>query len=296
MPRFNATFGSILSSVALCLSGAGETLAQVDCTAVEPIRCFAVSETTGAGAVVAGDFMDTDLDDGVYEILREADETIGPPPKRADELRHTWTVEVTPGNSYSFALDAYRLDAGGDGDDFRFLYSTDGGQSWVAMVTVESDVPALYTYDFTTDVAGALLVRAEDTDRGKANKNNASLFVDALHVGVSDAEPPDPPSISERNVIGYYTSWSIYARDYFVNEHEPGVNHIPADRLTHINYAFANTQQDAGSCSTWRPSCSSAAGGPSPTPTASWSRRLETPVCSCFRPTIRTGRCSRCKR
>ncbi len=35
---------------------------------------------------------------------------------------------------------------------------------------------------------------------------------------------------------------------------------------------------------------------PSPTLAASWSRRLETPVCSCSRPTIPTGRCSRCKR
>jgi hypothetical protein len=122
------------------------------------------------------------------------------------------------------------VDAGGEGDDFKFLYSADGGQNWATMVIVDGNSPAsTYSYDFTTDVAGTLLVRAEDADRGRANKTHASLHVDALYVGVSDAEPPPPPSISERNVIGYYTSWSIYDRDYFVNEHDPGVDHIPAD-------------------------------------------------------------------
>lgn len=34
-------------------------------------------------------------------------------------------------------------------------------------------------------------------------------------------------------IVGYYTSWSIYGRAYFVHD-------IPADKLTHINYAFFN--------------------------------------------------------
>ncbi len=45
---------------------------------------------------------------------------------------------------------------------------------------------------------------------------------------------------SPQRIIGYYTSWSIYARSYFVTD-------IPADKLTHINYAFANVS-DAGEC------------------------------------------------
>ncbi|CAF3627853.1 unnamed protein product [Rotaria sp. Silwood1] len=34
-------------------------------------------------------------------------------------------------------------------------------------------------------------------------------------------------------ILGYFTAWSIYSRSYFVSD-------IPADKLTHINYAFAN--------------------------------------------------------
>ena len=38
-----------------------------------------------------------------------------------------------------------------------------------------------------------------------------------------------------QRIVGYYTSWSIYARNYHVPD-------IPAERVTHINYAFANLQ------------------------------------------------------
>ena len=36
-----------------------------------------------------------------------------------------------------------------------------------------------------------------------------------------------------RRIVAYYTAWSIYARNYFVTD-------IQAQKLTHINYAFAN--------------------------------------------------------
>ena len=36
-----------------------------------------------------------------------------------------------------------------------------------------------------------------------------------------------------KRIIGYFTSWSVYVRDYHVPD-------IPADMITHINYAFAN--------------------------------------------------------
>lgn len=45
---------------------------------------------------------------------------------------------------------------------------------------------------------------------------------------------------SEHRVIGYFTSWSVYGRDYHVPD-------IPADKLTHINYAFANIS-NSGEC------------------------------------------------
>jgi chitinase len=43
-----------------------------------------------------------------------------------------------------------------------------------------------------------------------------------------------------KRIVGYFTSWGIYGREYFVTD-------IPADKLTHINYAFANLS-DEGEC------------------------------------------------
>ncbi|MAG56882.1 MAG: hypothetical protein CMJ83_11365 [Planctomycetes bacterium] len=42
----------------------------------------------------------------------------------------------------------------------------------------------------------------------------------------------DPANPAKR-VVGYFTAWSVYGRNYHVPD-------VPADRLTHINYAFAN--------------------------------------------------------
>ena len=38
-------------------------------------------------------------------------------------------------------------------------------------------------------------------------------------------------------IVAYFASWSIYSRSFFVND-------IPGDKITHINYAFANIGSD----------------------------------------------------
>ncbi|CAF1373956.1 unnamed protein product, partial [Didymodactylos carnosus] len=38
-------------------------------------------------------------------------------------------------------------------------------------------------------------------------------------------------------ILGYFAGWSIYTRNYLVSD-------IPADKITHINYAFANIGAD----------------------------------------------------
>lgn len=51
-----------------------------------------------------------------------------------------------------------------------------------------------------------------------------------------DPEPfvPGPDAYTgDRKIVAYYTAWATYGRNYQVAE-------IPADKITHINYAFAN--------------------------------------------------------
>jgi chitinase len=65
------------------------------------------------------------------------------------------------------------------------------------------------------------------------------LVVLLVFIGVLTMRPASAQEPTYR-IIGYYTSWSIYARSYFVTD-------IPADKLTHINYAFANVSE-SGEC------------------------------------------------
>jgi len=48
-----------------------------------------------------------------------------------------------------------------------------------------------------------------------------------------------PPTPFDKNIIGYFVSWGIYARDYHVMD-------IPAEKINVINYAFANINPSSG--------------------------------------------------
>jgi len=49
-----------------------------------------------------------------------------------------------------------------------------------------------------------------------------------------------PGGNTSKRIVGYFTQWGIYGRNY-------QVSHIPAAKLTHINYAFSNISAD-GKC------------------------------------------------
>ncbi len=185
-----------------------------------------------------GSFLDTAVADGIVQTIQEQDATSGPRPKRADLLQHAWGFSVPPGGSYAFRLRASRVDSGNDGDDFLFRYSTNGGASWNPMLTVNNDSLVTLEYTFVTDVGGFLLVEASDTDRTRRHKNHATLSVDSMCVEATSEPPPPPPTpTSDKRIVGYYTSWSIYVRDYLVSD-------IPAEKITHLNYAFADLLPD----------------------------------------------------
>lgn len=61
----------------------------------------------------------------------------------------------------------------------------------------------------------------------------ALLFLGMMASPTTSSALDQPPY----RVVGYYTSWGIYDREYYVTE-------IPADKLTHLNYAFADVTVD----------------------------------------------------
>ncbi|THA58963.1 glycoside hydrolase family 18 protein [Streptomyces sp. A0958] len=57
------------------------------------------------------------------------------------------------------------------------------------------------------------------------------------------AAAPAAPTAAGDKVVGYFTNWGVYDRDYHVKNIETSGS---ADKLTHINYAFGNVQ--GGKC------------------------------------------------
>ncbi|KAI3650015.1 hypothetical protein MP228_005647 [Amoeboaphelidium protococcarum] len=53
----------------------------------------------------------------------------------------------------------------------------------------------------------------------------------------SQQEQVHYPSVGGKRVVAYFISWGIYARKYLATD-------IPADKITHLNYAFAKISQD----------------------------------------------------
>ncbi|WP_051964063.1 glycoside hydrolase family 18 protein [Deinococcus misasensis] len=66
----------------------------------------------------------------------------------------------------------------------------------------------------------------------------SSLLV--LTISLAQAQEATDTPEPEHIVVGYYPSWGVYGKNYFVQD-------IPADKITHINYAFANVNQE-GKC------------------------------------------------
>lgn len=78
-------------------------------------------------------------------------------------------------------------------------------------------------------------------------KIGAALLAAVLALGgtvgvvtLSGAPAPESKPAGDRRIVAYFAEWSVYDRNYHVAD-------IPADKLTHINYAFAKIS-DTGAC------------------------------------------------
>ena len=214
-----------------------------------PYICSAISETTAGGSITAGDFMDTWSSGSGLEVLTEQDETIGPPPKRCDFLDHRWEFDLPAhGGSWKLIVKGYRDDAGSDGDNFRFFVSADDTSFTPTDLIIDETTPTAGYESTAFDAAiGAFTIKVADTDCGKGNRNNASLHVDHMYLESLASPPPPPVGGSAVPVIGYYTNWSQYGRNFCINHIEGesdcnggSISESSAEYVTHIKYAFFN--------------------------------------------------------
>ena len=90
-----------------------------------------------------------------------------------------------------------------------------------------------------TSTAGACAVVGGTSSSATSASPTATATPTASPTATTPYTPQPGAYSGARKIVGYYPAWATYARNYQVSE-------IPGQKLTHINYAFANIQN--GKC------------------------------------------------
>ena len=211
-----------------------------------PYQCQADTAITVAGSQ-SGTLADVGSSNDSYMVLTEQDETVGPPPKRCDYLDQRWHFSLPAEGNWKLVVEGRRVDVGADGDDFSFFVSADNSSFTPASLVIDSGSDAIYETAVVADSAGLFTVKVADTDCSRGHLNNAVLSIDHLYLESSAATPPPPPPAggSAVPIIGYYTNWSQYGRNFCINHIEGesdcsagSISGSSAEFVTHIKYAF----------------------------------------------------------
>ena len=138
-------------------------------------KFYATGETTMFGTVV-GSRSFTEVSDGIYETLTEIVQ------RKKSLLEHTWTFDLTGGDTIEFSVEAHHND-GTEDDHFTFQYSTDEA-IWINMVTVTKtgDDDTAQTYLLPPGTTGTVYVRAIDTNRAGKKTYLDTLYVDQMFI------------------------------------------------------------------------------------------------------------------
>lgn len=163
----------------------------IDVSQPPAIKQYPISENYVSGTVI-GSYTSTLSDDGVAESISEL-ETGGRPNKRYSYLEHVWVIPVQSGNSVELFINAWQSDTV-DNDNFIFAYSTDGGATYVDVLTINNVTDkGVVSVSLPPNTQGSVLIRVLDTDRSHGNRSLDTVFVDELYISTENY-PGVPPS------------------------------------------------------------------------------------------------------
>lgn len=138
----------------------------------------------------SGSYADTQANDAAVESLREV-VSGGRPSTRYSYLEHKWTFDVASGFGVTFHANAW-APANGDGDVFRFAYSTDN-LSYVDMFTLSASTDGSYqSFALPANTDGTVYVRVTDSNRSGGQVGLDSVFIDHLYIRTDNLPPPTP--------------------------------------------------------------------------------------------------------
>ena len=145
---------------------------------------------------VSGTYVDTTAGDGTLESITEVEDG-GRPSQRTSLLEHVWTVPVPSGGSTVTLFVKGAASSSGDGDDFVFAYSLDGGSTYTDAVTFPAGASGTYSASLPTTTSGDVRVRVRDVNRAKGANALDRISVDHLWIrtdSTTTASAPSAPS------------------------------------------------------------------------------------------------------
>jgi chitodextrinase len=141
-------------------------------------QVVASSDTVIAG-VVSGTYSATQSDDAAFQSIREV-ESGGKKGKRYSYLEHRWNFSLSSSQNVVVTTNAWSSGSG-DGDQFKFEYSVNGGRSWGALFTINSTSNSnVQTFAIPGAQSGSLIVRVVDTNRVAGKLEMNTVYVDRL--------------------------------------------------------------------------------------------------------------------
>ncbi len=149
---------------------------------------------------VSGSPADLAAADGIAQVLTES-ESGGKPSNRTSLLEHGWRFDAVPGGLAVTVMARAWASANGEGDDFLFEASLDGGATWTGIFTVyagstSANAPSAV---LPAGTRGEVRVRVRDLDRTAGRRNLDAVTVDQLILR-TDLDPNDTPPAPPESV------------------------------------------------------------------------------------------------
>jgi hypothetical protein len=175
-------------------AGAGQTAATTAIEVSAPLVAVASSETSVTGSVLSGSYLDTQGAAGSERVSEQ--HSGGKPSRRTSSLDHRWTIPgVVPSATVKLYLRA-SAPLNGDGDDFDFTYSVDGGPALPVGTLPHGASNQIWNIALPANTSGAVVVRVVDTDSTSGNGGTDTVTIHEMHVTSAGSLADLPPEVT----------------------------------------------------------------------------------------------------